>query len=196
MGTQGAIEHPSRNLQPSSSIRPVKRATENGAPRPLDHRMDANIAPKPRMKAIQNFSPSRPVGVLKLRCTTPTDRTRAFRGSRPSSLQTAPRRGITRTDSTYERGHVGEQVSGNAIVSLLLCPRTAAGLLLQNRSGPCSGLGLLRLGFLRFAAASFLALGHNFLLGSLMNEIPWANLLLIARRLFHVPSDAEVGLQC
>ena len=64
MGTQSAIEHPSRNLQPSSGVRAVKRATENDAPRPLDHRVDADIAPKPRMKAIQNFSPSHPVGVL------------------------------------------------------------------------------------------------------------------------------------
>jgi len=78
MHAYGAIEHPSRNLQPSSGNRAVKRATENDAPRPLDHRMDANIAPKPRMKAIQNFSPSCPVGVLKLRCTIAVARTRAL----------------------------------------------------------------------------------------------------------------------
>src|SRR3974377_1102777 len=108
MGTQGAIEHPSWNLQPSSGIRAFKRATENNASRSLDHRVNADFAPKPRMKAIQNFSPSRPVGVLKLRCTTRTDPTRAFRASHLSSLQPAPQRGITRTDSTYERGHVGE----------------------------------------------------------------------------------------
>ena len=37
--------------------------------------------------------------------------TRALTGSPQPSLQPAPRRGITRTDSTYERGHIGEQVT-------------------------------------------------------------------------------------
>jgi hypothetical protein len=40
--------------------------------------VDADIAPEPRMKAIQNFSPSRPVGVLKLRCTIDAARTRGL----------------------------------------------------------------------------------------------------------------------
>src|SRR3954470_15442769 len=43
--------------------------------------------------------------------TTPTDRTRASTGSHRLSSQHAPRRGKTGTDSPYERGQVGEQVS-------------------------------------------------------------------------------------
>src|SRR5689334_5392742 len=45
--------------------------------------------------------------------TTPTDRTRASTGSLQPSLLHAPTRGITGTDSPYERGHLGEQVMGN-----------------------------------------------------------------------------------
>ena len=42
--------------------------------------------------------------------TTPTDRTRASTGSHQLSSLRAPIRGITGTDSSYERGQVGEQV--------------------------------------------------------------------------------------
>src|SRR5665213_1416186 len=42
--------------------------------------------------------------------TTPDDLTQAWVGSHRRSLQHAPLRGITRTDSPYERGHNGEQV--------------------------------------------------------------------------------------
>src|SRR5215210_4146451 len=42
--------------------------------------------------------------------TTPTDRTRASMGSHQLSSQHAPIRGITGTDSPYERGQLGEQV--------------------------------------------------------------------------------------
>src|SRR5262245_435857 len=45
--------------------------------------------------------------------TTPKDCTRASTGSPQPSLQPAPRRGITRTDSTRERGHNEEQVMGD-----------------------------------------------------------------------------------
>src|ERR1700690_4496488 len=43
--------------------------------------------------------------------TTPTDRTRASTGSHQPSSQLAPRRGKTGTDSPYDRGQIGEQVS-------------------------------------------------------------------------------------
>src|SRR5580700_358214 len=43
--------------------------------------------------------------------TTPTDRTRASTGSHQPSSQHAPRRGKTGTDSPYERGQIGEQVT-------------------------------------------------------------------------------------
>ena len=42
--------------------------------------------------------------------TTPIDRTRASMGSHQLSSQHAPIRGITGTDSPYERGQLGEQV--------------------------------------------------------------------------------------
>src|SRR5215216_2721068 len=48
--------------------------------------------------------------------TTPTDRTRASMGSHQLSSQHAPIRGITGTDSPYERGQLGEQVKINAVV--------------------------------------------------------------------------------
>ena len=43
--------------------------------------------------------------------TTPTDHTRASTGSHQRSLQHAPTRGKTGTDSPYKRGQVGEQVT-------------------------------------------------------------------------------------
>ena len=46
--------------------------------------------------------------------TTPTDRTRASTGSHQPSSQHAPTGGKTGTDSPYERGQIGEQVSGYA----------------------------------------------------------------------------------
>jgi putative transposase len=42
--------------------------------------------------------------------TTPSDHTRALTASHQRSLQLAPHRGITRTDSPYERGQIGEHV--------------------------------------------------------------------------------------
>src|SRR6478736_1897556 len=45
--------------------------------------------------------------------TTPTDRTRASTGSHQLSSQHAPIRGITGTDSPYERGQDGEHVTDN-----------------------------------------------------------------------------------
>ena len=42
--------------------------------------------------------------------TTPRGLIRASKGSRPSSLQPAPKRTITGTELTHERGQVGEQV--------------------------------------------------------------------------------------
>src|ERR1044072_5486621 len=43
--------------------------------------------------------------------TTPNDRIRASTGSHQPSSQHAPIRGKTGTDSPYERGQIGEQVS-------------------------------------------------------------------------------------
>src|ERR1700691_5421579 len=50
--------------------------------------------------------------------TTPTDRTRASTGSHQPSSQHAPSRGKTGTDSPYERGQIGEQVT-------VICPTEA-----------------------------------------------------------------------
>src|SRR3954464_12921167 len=49
--------------------------------------------------------------------TIPTDRTRASTGSHQLSSQHAPIRGITGTDSPYERGQFGEQVTADASCS-------------------------------------------------------------------------------
>src|SRR5690348_14549515 len=46
--------------------------------------------------------------------TTSTDRTRASTGSHQPSSQHAPSRGKTGTDSPYERGQLGEQVTSDA----------------------------------------------------------------------------------
>jgi hypothetical protein len=54
-------------------------------------------------------------------------------------------------------------ICDSAIIRLFLHIRAAAGL--RGRRVPGSGLWLLGLGFLRFAVASFLALGHDRLLG-------------------------------
>ena len=48
---------------------------------------------------------------VKRCCTTQTDRTRASTGSHQLSSQHAPIRGITGTDSPYERGQEGEHVT-------------------------------------------------------------------------------------
>src|SRR5215212_5230099 len=47
--------------------------------------------------------------------TTPTDHTRASTGSHQLSLQPALTRGKTGTDSPYERGQIGEQVTGSVL---------------------------------------------------------------------------------
>src|SRR5262245_29288391 len=47
--------------------------------------------------------------------TTPHGHTPALAGSHQRSLQHAPTRGITRTDSPSERGHSGEHVSVHAV---------------------------------------------------------------------------------
>src|SRR4051794_26792116 len=47
--------------------------------------------------------------------TTPTDRTRASTGSHRPSLQPAPTGAKPRTDSTYKRGQIGEQVRCHAL---------------------------------------------------------------------------------
>src|SRR6476619_5649549 len=63
------------------------------------------------MPTIMQFSENSLVGVLKRCCTTQTARTRASTGSHQLSSQHAPIRGITGTDSPYEWGQVGEQVT-------------------------------------------------------------------------------------
>src|ERR1041385_1273929 len=52
--------------------------------------------------------------------TTPTDRTRASMGSHRLSLQHAPIRGITGTDSPYERGQHGEHVTSALLIGRYL----------------------------------------------------------------------------
>src|SRR5271166_6740082 len=62
--------------------------------------------------------------------TTPTDRTRASMGSHQPSSQHASTRGKTGTDSPYERGQIGEQVTRNfhtysKLSTSFFCPLTA-----------------------------------------------------------------------
>jgi hypothetical protein len=70
LGTGRSVEHPRRDLKPSLGLRSVGRATENSAIRLIDYRMDGHLAASPGVKPIQDFTPSGPVGVLKLCCTT------------------------------------------------------------------------------------------------------------------------------
>src|SRR5436190_19745039 len=59
--------------------------------------------------------------------TIPTDHTRASTGSHQLSSQHAPIRGITGTDSTYEWGQVGEQVSPLSTRTLAISAESAPG---------------------------------------------------------------------
>src|SRR6266550_2453547 len=111
LGAGRPVKHPGRNLQPTVRIGAAQAAAKNSATRPLDRRVNADPKTKPRMPWVQRFSKLGSVGVLKLCCTTPTDHTRASTGSHQLSSQHAPIRGITGTDSTYEWGQVGEQVT-------------------------------------------------------------------------------------
>ena len=110
-GAGRPLEHPCWNLKPAVHIGTAQTTTKNNLARPLDSFVNANPKTKPWMPPVKQFAKVSSVGVLKPRCTTQTDHTRASTGSHQSSSQRAPRRGKTGTDSPYERGQVGEQVT-------------------------------------------------------------------------------------
>src|SRR5664279_1821410 len=69
-----AIEHPSRNLKPASGIGAAPRAAEHNIIGLVDRLMDKNRQAEPWMPPIQKLAKAGPVGVIKLRCTTPSER--------------------------------------------------------------------------------------------------------------------------
>jgi hypothetical protein len=116
-GAGRPVEHPGWNLKPPVRIRASPATAKNNAVRFVDPFVNGDPKTKPRMPRVQQFPELSSVGVLKLRCTTPTDRTRASTGSHQSNSQHAPIRGKTGTDSPYERGQVGEQVTDPSLNS-------------------------------------------------------------------------------
>ncbi len=80
LGAGRPVKRPGRNLQPTVRIGTAQAAAKNSVTRPLDRRVNADPKTKPRMPWVQQFSKLGSVGVLKLCCTTPTDRTRGSAG--------------------------------------------------------------------------------------------------------------------
>jgi hypothetical protein len=80
LGAGRPVKHPGRNLQPTVRIGTAQAAAKNSVTRPLDRRVNADSKTKPRMPWVQQFLKLGSVGVLKLCCTTPTDRTRGSAG--------------------------------------------------------------------------------------------------------------------
>jgi hypothetical protein len=70
LSARRSVEHPRRDLKPSLDLRSLGRAPKNRAIRLVDYRVDGHLAVDPGVKPIQDFTPSGPVGVLKLCCTT------------------------------------------------------------------------------------------------------------------------------
>jgi hypothetical protein len=68
-----AIKHPGRNLQPASCIGAAQRAAEDDITRLVDRLMDEDWQTEPWMPPIQKLAKAGPVGVIKLRCTSPLD---------------------------------------------------------------------------------------------------------------------------
>ena len=69
-----AIEHPGRNLKPASGIGAAQRAAEDNVIRLVDRLMDKDRQTEPWMPPIQKLAKAGPVGVIKLRCTTTSER--------------------------------------------------------------------------------------------------------------------------
>ena len=68
------VEHPRRNFQPTVCLRSVQSAAKNDMVSLVDSPMNANSAAKPSMMPIKNLAKNDPVGVLKPRCTTTSER--------------------------------------------------------------------------------------------------------------------------
>jgi hypothetical protein len=68
------VEHPGRHFKPPISLRLFQRAAEDDITSFVDGTMNANSATKPGMMPIKNLAKNRPVGVLKPRCTTVSER--------------------------------------------------------------------------------------------------------------------------
>src|SRR5450756_2950678 len=69
-----AIEHPGRNLKPARGIGAAQRAPEHNIIRLVDRLMDKDRQTEPWMPPIQQLAKAGPVGVIKLRCITPSER--------------------------------------------------------------------------------------------------------------------------
>jgi hypothetical protein len=67
------VEHPGRHFK-AICLRLFERAAEGDKTTLIDSTMNANSATKPRMMPIENLAKNGPVGVLKRRCTTDSER--------------------------------------------------------------------------------------------------------------------------
>jgi hypothetical protein len=68
------VEHPGRHFKPPICLGLFQRATEEDKTILVDGTMNVNPATKPRMMSIKNLAKNGPVGVLKPRCTTTSER--------------------------------------------------------------------------------------------------------------------------
>jgi len=68
------VEHPCWYFKPTVCLRPIQRAAKNDITSLVDSPMNANAATKPGMMPIKNLAKNGPVGVLKPRCTTTSER--------------------------------------------------------------------------------------------------------------------------
>jgi hypothetical protein len=68
------VEHPGRHFKRPICLRLFQRAAEDDKIILVDGTMNANSATKPRMMPIKNLARNGPVGVLKPRCTTTSER--------------------------------------------------------------------------------------------------------------------------
>jgi hypothetical protein len=68
------VKHPRRNFQPTQHLGTAQIAAENNAVRLLSRLVNADPQTKPWMPWIKQFPKLGNVGVLKLCCTTPSDR--------------------------------------------------------------------------------------------------------------------------
>src|SRR5215472_11193448 len=82
LGARRPIKHPRRNFQPTVRIGINKVAPKHHSIRLVDSLMNRDRKTRPRMKAVEQFAKLGPVGVLKLRCTTRSERTYRCRRTR------------------------------------------------------------------------------------------------------------------
>jgi hypothetical protein len=68
------VEHPGRHFKPPIRLRRFQRAAEDNKTILVDGTMNANSTTKPRMMPIKDLAKNGPVGVLKPRCTTKSER--------------------------------------------------------------------------------------------------------------------------